>query len=104
MPFTGKEGTPVSREVARTLIKKFQQSTLFQGVTSGFIGREILLSILNQPNCVGVRYYHALDTAGQPTIVIVGEDKSGALQRDGILGEEFPLCPPFCWTANGLEE
>ena len=104
MPFTGSEGSAISRDVARTLINNFQQSALFQDIKGGFIGRDILLKILEQQDCVGVRYFFALNDSDLPTIVLVGEDSKGVLQADGTIAEEFPLCPPFCWVGSGLEE
>ena len=104
MPFTGNEGTQITRVQAKGMIEKFQQSGQYKNIKGGFFGRKILLAILNQPNCVGIRYYHSLDAKSQPTLVLVGEDQNGTILSDGILGEEGPLCPPWCGVANPLDQ
>jgi hypothetical protein len=39
-----------------------------------FIGKNILTQILDQPNCVGINVYKALNEKGEKTYVIVGMD------------------------------
>ncbi|MBI3363775.1 MAG: hypothetical protein HY033_02590, partial [Ignavibacteriae bacterium] len=82
MPFTGNEGTIITRAQARTMIQSFQNSASFQNVKGGFYGKNKLLTILNQPNCVGIRYYHAMNDKGEPVIVLVGEDDKGKCMSD----------------------
>jgi hypothetical protein len=40
-----------------------------------FIGKNILNQILEQPNCIGINVYKALNEQGEKTYVIVGMDK-----------------------------
>ena len=40
-----------------------------------FIGKNILEQILEQPNCIGINIYKALNEQGEKTYVIVGMDK-----------------------------
>lgn len=103
MPFTGDEGVQITRAEAAAMIKNFQKSDQFRDIKGGFFGRKILLAVLNQPGCVGIRYYHALDAKNQPTLVLVGEDGQGSELSDGILAEIGPLCPPWCGNSNSLD-
>jgi len=41
------------------------------------IGRNILDQILAQPGCVGIRFFNALNEAGQKTLVYAGVDAAG---------------------------
>jgi len=109
--------------------KDSQRITLFEAVEltqryrkaapasehGGFFWAEGFRDVLDQPGCVGLRYYHGLDDDGQYRIVIVGVDASGAdmvkpaKQRASaqaakaavgeatavLLDRSWP-CPPMC--------
>jgi hypothetical protein len=100
-PTTADDGVPISPERAQKIIKDFQNDgNFFKGIRGGFYGRNVLMNILNQPNCKGIRYYHALvpnkeTQALEHTIVLVGMDTNGA-EMAGTFTDEGPLCPPFC--------
>ena len=95
------DGVPISPEHAKRIIQDFQNDrNYFKGIRGGFYGKNILLNILNQPNCKGIRYYHALvpkkdSQALEHTIVLVGVDTDGAEIAETYT-DEGPLCPPFC--------
>jgi hypothetical protein len=101
MSFKGTEGKKISLQKARTMIGGHQKSKAFKvaskssGVKGGFYGKKTLLKILSQPNCVGVRYFHARNASKQPTIVLVGEHKDGSLLTK-MMVNEGPICPPIC--------
>ena len=103
MPFTGNEGTIISPPQAKTMITNYQNSPSFQNLKGGFYGKNKILAILNQANCVGIRYYHAHNASNQPVIVLVGEDNAGNNLSSGVLINDGPLCPPFCPTSNALD-
>ncbi len=63
-----------------------------------FVGRNILLKMLEQPDCVGVNMYKALNDQGNPTYVFVGVDSTGkaileytAVNDGGNLAKEIGL-------------
>ena len=68
----------------------------------GFIGREMLESILEQEDAVGVRYYYAMDKDGNPTLVLVGADKFGHDIVEGPIAQKLPPCPPYCSMESPL--
>ncbi|HEV8539111.1 MAG TPA: hypothetical protein VGR15_09365 [Bacteroidota bacterium] len=102
------DGKIITREQAKSMILKYQGSTdLFNssGATKGgFYGRNKILSILNQANCIGLRYYYALNASNQLVIALVGEDRDGNVMSGGTVINEGPLCPPVCGTTNFLDE
>lgn len=56
-------------------------------IVSGVFGKEIILQILAQKNCEGIRYIYAKDDAGRPTIILTGvEQIDGKFikNKDGI--------------------
>ena len=102
---TANDGSKIKRIAAKQMIQNYQETPYFKGsgIKGGFIGRNHFYSILNQPNCVGVRYYHALNADGNHTIILVGEDAAGTTLSDGVLIDEGPLCPPWCGVGNLLD-
>ncbi len=89
----------------------------------GFFWGDGIREILEQPGCVGLRYYHGLDAGGEYQIVFVGVDANGsdivkaarpataktgakALARttggDAVLLDRHWPCPPFCDPTSPL--
>jgi hypothetical protein len=66
-------GGEIDKELACKMVKDYQD-THPEDVKSYFIGRDIIEMILKQPNCVGIRFYNALNELGQKTVVYVGLD------------------------------
>lgn len=104
--FTGKEGSFVPDSLLKKWIQKHQDH---HEVKAHFFGKEILTNILNEPGCMGIRFYHAIDDKGQKTLVIVGADEKGvniwssAKAGKGKLKAVSPMgadqakpCPPYC--------
>ncbi len=121
MSFNGDEGTFVSITEAAGLTANYRTSSSSSSSTTSttstssssslilghFLGKEKLLELLNQSECVGLRIYHGRSgTSGlTPEIVVVGVDSnendilptSNAL----ILDRSLP-CPPTCGNSNAL--
>ncbi|MBO2009375.1 hypothetical protein J4E00_09960 [Siccationidurans soli] len=72
-------------------------------VSAYFVGREILQQILNQPGCMGIRFYYGINS-GVPQLVAVGADsKENDLLGDGfIVADDFPADPPHASQHNIL--
>jgi hypothetical protein len=70
----------------------------------GYFWRQIVDTILAQPDCVGIRYYYAKADNGTPTIVVVGVDASGTDMEGGVIGEFTLPCPPYCDTNSSLSK
>ena len=65
-------------------------------VTGGTFSRRAFESILNQPGCIGIRYYFAQNNDGTPTIVLVGVNAQGQAMTSGLYMEGAAPCPPYC--------
>ena len=103
MTRSADDGSIITRAQALTMIQGFQKSAAFQGIKGGFYGRNNLLKILNQPNCVGIRYYYGKNDKNEPVIVLVGEDNKGKCMSDDVVLELWPYCPPWCPESNALD-
>jgi hypothetical protein len=104
--FSGKEGSLLPSALLKKWIQRHQDH---HEVRAHFFGKEILANMLNQPGCMGIRFYHAIDDKGQKTLVLVGTDEKGVnlwspgkvpkgkLKAFGLLGGDNSLpCPPYC--------
>jgi len=80
-------GEEISHEMAADFVGAFQQAnpTDIAGYT---VGRTIIDQILAQPGCVGMRFYNALNEAGQKTLVYVAVDASGRDITKKVVVEE----------------
>jgi hypothetical protein len=102
MPFTGNENHQISLHDAAELTANFRNSHPI-GTTIGlFYGKASIQSILNQPNCVGIRIYYAQEQNSESTLVIVGTDANGDDIENGILAEYGIKCPNICSKPNLL--
>lgn len=104
MPQSPDDGLVISRAAAKQMIQNFQASPIYadQRIKGGFYGRNKINSLLNQTDCVGIRYYYALSN-GKLVITLVGEDKTGECLSDTVVIDEGPLCPPWCPGSNALD-
>jgi hypothetical protein len=66
-------GEEIGQELGAKFVKDFQDNHPNE-TQAYFIGRNIIEQILAQPDCVGIRFYNALNEAGQKTLVYVGID------------------------------
>lgn len=76
-----KVGEDIGEEMGAKMVKAFQDLHPNENPWL-FSGREILEKILSQPDCQGIRFYHALDEAGQKTLVSVGIDSQDEMITD----------------------
>jgi len=74
-------GEEIGQELGAKFVKDFQDAHPDE-VQAYFIGRNIIEQMLAQPDCVGIRFYNALNEAGQKTLVYVGIDS-----KDNIIKE-----------------
>jgi hypothetical protein len=70
-----KVGEEISHELGAQMIKDFQIANPLER-KSYLIGKNILIQILSQPGCVGMRFYSAIDEEGVRTLVYVGVDEN----------------------------
>jgi hypothetical protein len=64
-------GEEISHELGAKMVKDYQNA-FPSDVASYQIGRNILESLLAQPDCVGIRFYNAINEVGEKTLVYVG--------------------------------
>ncbi len=104
--FTGKEGGILPE----ALLKKWmQQHHDHHEMRAHFFGKDIIMSLLNQTGCVGIRIHYAIDDKGKKQLILVGTNEKGQdlwpsssggkgkLKDGGGGGSDQSMpCPPFC--------
>lgn len=100
MSFNGKEGEYYTPEQAGEFTRRYRNARI-NTIEGGFIGREKIEKILENPNCVGIRVYLGLDEDDSMNFVFVGADAEQNDILDCIV-EKTHRCPPSCSELNVL--
>ena len=103
--FTGKENHDISFNDAGVMTKAYRTANPGQ-ILGGFFGKDALMEMLNETDCVGIRYYYGLDGNGNKVMVLVGTDANENDLVDETKGdvckEMSIICPPHCGNNNIL--
>lgn len=89
------------------LSQAIQWTTNFRNANPGavkahFFGEVIINQILSQPNCIGMRLYHAIDDNNLPQILLVGVDANGDDMTNDTIADMSHPCPTACGTNTVL--
>jgi hypothetical protein len=94
----------ITLQEAITMTHAYQNTPQFAGQTkAGLITASAVQDLLNQPGCLGVRIYFALNTNNDLTTVMVGTNSTGEDMTDGILLNKNQNCPPWCSPSSELQ-
>jgi hypothetical protein len=102
MSFNGNEGEFITLEEGAAMTARFRNTVQQGTVVAQFIGKEKLIELLNQPNCVGVRLYYGIDENNQNSIVSVGVASNENDLTNGLIIDRNIKCPPRCSKSNAL--
>jgi len=102
MALPQKNNQIISLDEASKLTNKYRDQAAKDAIKGGLFWKDYVQKLLDQPDCVAMRYYHAQDDKGNPIIVLVGVDSAGNDISDGVLLELSPWCPPFCDLSSKL--
>lgn len=102
MSFNGSEGRAIDPTRASEWTRSFREGHPGE-ITAHFFGREILLEILKQEGCQGIRFYYGSD-GGVPQLIAVGADgnENDQLGKNRIVADESYPCPSHCSQPNML--
>jgi hypothetical protein len=102
--YSPEVGKNIGYEAGAKMVKNhFDQHS--DDVMASYIGKNIILNILSQPDCVGLRAFNGLDDMGIRRLIYVGVDKNGRNIIDfkiedqkhvGIVAGGTIICPPYC--------
>ena len=94
MEFNGSEGGQIPQNDAIDTRRYRNQNP--GDVLGHFMGRDILLQILNQAGCMGIRTYYGIDANNEKQIVMVGADTDTNDMTNGIIADLSTPCPHTC--------
>lgn len=99
---TGHENHAIALTDASKLTANFRAAAAPGGVLGEAFGRDAVLSVLNQANCVGMRIYYGRKNDSTPVLILVGLDGSGSDLTSGVILETGYPCPPLCGLSSPL--
>ena len=100
MSFNPNQDHSISLAEAAVLTKAYRDANPGAKI-GGFFGKVAIETILNQPNCVGLKYYFAIEN-GEPTLVLCGAEANQDDLYLGSLAENDDADPPNSSTPNPL--
>lgn len=102
----GHEKHDIKLADGAAMTRNYRERKTDDQVLGGYFSKDGLLKLLEQDECIGLRYYYALDAKGNQQLVLVGvaNDENGNTNdmTDGLIADLSPTCPPYCSLANAL--
>jgi hypothetical protein len=102
MSFNGNEGSFITLREGSEMTKRYRDTIQSGEVIGVFLGKEKIQAILDQSECVGIRFYFAKNENNNNTLVFVGADANQNDLAEGLIAEFAYPCPPYCSKPNGL--
>ena len=101
MSFNGNESSVISLQEATDMTSNYRNAK--PGETKAhFFGKNKLMQILNQAECVGIRAYYGIDSNGAKQLVFVGADASEEDLFNGVILDLSVICPNNCANLSPL--
>ena len=104
MSFNGNEGEFVTLSAASGWTANYRNTIQAGEVIAFAAGKEKLIEILDQDECLGARIYYAIKDNGENNMVIVGVDVNGDDLVDGLIMDNLIPCPKICSKPNRLNQ
>jgi hypothetical protein len=102
MSFNGNEGDFITLREGSEMTKRYRD-TIHPGEVIGlFMGKEKIRAILDQSDCVGIRFYFAINGKGEKTLVLVGAESNQDDLVEGLIADGLLPCPAGCSNLNAL--
>ncbi|HBW85311.1 MAG TPA: hypothetical protein DEF82_00755 [Crocinitomicaceae bacterium] len=102
MAFNGDEGSVVTLAEASCWTANYRRTIPTGEIISQFVGRNKLMEILNQDECIGVRIYYGVGDDGKKNLILVGAKADENDMEQGVIVERVIPCPPKCPRKNPL--
>lgn len=102
MAFNGTEGEVISLEIASEWTAAYRGQNSDEEGNAVFFGRDHLLRILSQEDCMGIRIYFGVDDKSKKALILVGADSQENDQTSGVIVDRGVWCPTICGDSNSL--
>jgi hypothetical protein len=102
MAFNGDEGAVVPLADASRWTANYRKTVPAGEIIGQFVGKNQLMKILNQKGCMGIRFYYGIGDDGKKNLIAVGAGSDENDMVDGVILDQFFVCPKMCSTKNPL--
>ncbi len=102
MTFTGKEKHIIDVADGKQMIENYREKASKGSIYGTFFGKQSLLAILGQAECVGIRFYFGKDFGGKDQLILVGVKEDGSELVNGHVASLGVSCPPECGNTPTL--
>jgi hypothetical protein len=102
MAFNGNEGSVVTLAEASGWTANYRRTIASGEIIAQFVGRKKLLEILDQEDCMGIRFYYGIGDDGKKNLIGVGVTSDKNDMVDGVIVEKAIGCPAECSSKNPL--
>jgi hypothetical protein len=80
---------------------QYRSTIPVSGIIAHAFDKSIILQILNQNNCEGMRFYYGMDGTTK-NLILVGIDGDGNDLSTGFIAQHGKACPSYCSESNPL--
>ena len=101
MSFNGNESSVISLEQAVDMTTNYRVENP-TATKAHFFGKNKLMQLLNQEDCVGIRAYYGIDANGNKQLVFVGADSTEEDLFNGTILDMSVPCPNHCGILSPL--
>jgi len=111
MAFNGSEGKSIDLALAKKLVKNYKEKIKdpLKECRANYFGKDLILKILSQDGCMGIRMYYGVDDSGKKQLILVGTDakennmiptSEDARSASYTLADASIPCPDECGDPN----
>ena len=101
MPYNPNQNHSISLNNASSMTAAYRAANPAARI-GGFFGRDVIMAILNQANCAGLKIYFGLDSSGEISLVVTGTESNLADQYQQGLAEFMEPDPGTSSIPNPL--
>lgn len=99
---TGHENHDIELDEAAAMTARFRETIGTDDKIAGYFGKDAILALLEQKDCIGLRYYYGINDKDEKVLILVGVKANKDDIYEGKLLEMSWPCPQCCSTSNPL--
>lgn len=93
--FNGMENHSITRAAVNVFVENYRNTVAPDAIFGGLFSKKDVLSVLDQPDAVGMRYYYALNSQDEEMLVLCGTDENRNDILDHHLLKAAVIHPPM---------
>ncbi len=93
--FNGMENHSITRAAVNVFVENYRKTAAPDAIFGGLFSKKDVLSVLDQSDAVGMRYYYALNSENEEMLVLCGTDENRNDILDNHLLKAAVIHPPL---------